>query len=409
MTESGLELAPFRGVRFAVHDAAELAGLTSPPYDVLDASAIDDLRAADPRNVVRLILPESGDPAEAGDLFGRWRSDGTLVTDDGPALYVYEQRRADDGRILQRGLLGGLGLRAETDGVVLPHEDVMPGPVAGRLAVMRACAGNLEPILLSYEGGGAASEITEQIANSSTPALRTRTSDGLEHRIWPVRDPDQLATIADDLALRQALIADGHHRYAAYRKLQEELRDEGHGSGPWDRGLALLVDQRAYPLRVDAIHRVLTGVGLDMFVERIGTMPHAQVEEFGDVDAARKAVGAVHVTAHTFLATDGHRWVVVSVPFGVPRVEPPLDTAVLHELLSDPAFALDENRIRYAHDEASALRATSEGAVAVLLEPVKVATVHALAQRGVRMPRKSTSFGPKPRTGLVMRAFDAEG
>jgi uncharacterized protein (DUF1015 family) len=29
-----------------------------------------------------------------------------------------------------------------------------------------------------------------------------------------------------------------------------------------------------------------------------------------------------------------------------------------------------------------------------------------LAAEGVRMPRKSTSFGPKPRTGLVLRTFD---
>jgi len=29
-----------------------------------------------------------------------------------------------------------------------------------------------------------------------------------------------------------------------------------------------------------------------------------------------------------------------------------------------------------------------------------------IAADGVRMPRKSTSFGPKPRTGLLLRTFD---
>jgi uncharacterized protein (DUF1015 family) len=34
--------------------------------------------------------------------------------------------------------------------------------------------------------------------------------------------------------------------------------------------------------------------------------------------------------------------------------------------------------------------------------------VYEVAGLGRRVPRKSTSFGPKPRTGLVMRLF-AEG
>jgi uncharacterized protein (DUF1015 family) len=36
------------------------------------------------------------------------------------------------------------------------------------------------------------------------------------------------------------------------------------------------------------------------------------------------------------------------------------------------------------------------------------ADVYAVAARGEKVPRKSTSFAPKPRTGLVLRTF-AEG
>jgi uncharacterized protein (DUF1015 family) len=31
--------------------------------------------------------------------------------------------------------------------------------------------------------------------------------------------------------------------------------------------------------------------------------------------------------------------------------------------------------------------------------------VYAVAARGEKVPRKSTSFAPKPRTGLVLRSF----
>ena len=37
---------------------------------------------------------------------------------------------------------------------MLPHEDVMPGPVTGRRLLMEATQANLEPIFLLYDGSG---------------------------------------------------------------------------------------------------------------------------------------------------------------------------------------------------------------------------------------------------------------
>src|SRR5260370_35551328 len=55
-------------------------------------------------------------------------------------------------------------------------------------------------------------------------------------------------------------MADGHHRYAAYLQVQGRLRQAGAGAGPWDLGLALLVDSAAYPPHLGAIHRVIVGL-----------------------------------------------------------------------------------------------------------------------------------------------------
>jgi uncharacterized protein (DUF1015 family) len=44
----------------------------------------------------------------------------------------------------------------------------------------------------------------------------------------------------------------------------------------------------------------------------------------------------------------------------------------------------------------------------VICSPMSADQVYQVAALGRRVPRKSTSFGPKPRTGLVMRLF-AEG
>ncbi len=131
----------------------------------------------------------------------------------------------------------------------------MPHVVADRAALMRATSANLEPLLLTYRGDGATAATTTVVERTAErpPLLSTTTEDGVGHRLWSVTDPTDLDRVRSELARQQALIADGHHRWATYRT----LRAEHPSPSPWDYGLVLLVDTARYPLRVRAIHRLL--------------------------------------------------------------------------------------------------------------------------------------------------------
>src|SRR5690606_28482125 len=185
-----------------------------------------------PNNVVRLILPgtpgsdapgaphDPADPkyAQARRTLEEWCESGILVADEQPALYVYEQRGPG---VLQRGLIGDVCLPDPAQRIILPHEDVLPGPVQDRLALMSTTQANLEPIFLLYNGGnGTATRLVDEVAAHRTPLVTARTEDGLTHRLWAITDEAEIAAINEDLHPRQALIADGHHRYATYRLLQ---------------------------------------------------------------------------------------------------------------------------------------------------------------------------------------------
>lgn len=152
-------------------------------------------------------------------------------------------------------MIGALALSPASEGVVLPHEDVMADVVEDRADLMRTVGAHLEPLLLSYAGDGGRSGTTAVIERvvERVPLLTTTTEDGFSHRLWAVTDPEEQAEIESDLSHRQALIADGHHRWATYLRLQQEQS----GPGPWDFGLVLLVDTARHPLRVRAIHRLL--------------------------------------------------------------------------------------------------------------------------------------------------------
>ncbi|MEU8352193.1 DUF1015 domain-containing protein [Streptomyces sp. NPDC048845] len=420
----GLRLSPFRGLRYAPERIGSLAAVTSPPYDVVvRPDGLRHLETADPHNIVRLILPQAASPAarhrQAADTLHRWQAEGVLRTDPEPALYVYEQRAGDT---LQRGLIGALRLSRPEEGVVLPHEDVMPDVVADRADLMRETAANLEPLLLSYRGDGTVSGAVAVIERAirRAPLLSTTTEDGFCHRLWAVTDPAELAEAGTDLARRRALIADGHHRWATYLR----LRDERPSPGPWDHGLVLLVDTARYPLRVRAIHRLLERLPVpdalralkDAFrVRRIdGPLPRAL-----DVLHTSSAAAAPGGPDNAFLlAGDGGfhlldrpdpELLARTVPAGRPEAWRTLDATVLHSVLLEHVWRIPDGPedIRYIHDtEAAVEQAERHGGTAVLMRPVHEDTVRGLAEQGVTMPRKSTSFGPKPATGLVLRDLD---
>ncbi|XRQ15743.1 DUF1015 family protein [Actinomadura welshii] len=417
-TGRGLELAPFRGVRFDPAVAGDPASVTTPPYDLIDHAAALRLLAGGGYNIVRLNLPRAAgeDYAAAGERLRRWLDEGALTVDPDPALYVYEA--SEDGTVLQRGLIGAVGLRAESEGVVLPHENVFPGPVRDRLALMTATNANLEPIFLVYEGGGDAARIVDGAAGHE-PLVEFRADDGLTHRLWSITDPALHARVAADVRGKRALIADGHHRYATYRALQQRHHAAGDGPGPWDAGLALLVDSARYPPHLGAIHRVLPGLRPEDAVDRARKV--LRVTAFQDEATALEALA--RASGPAFLLGGGDTLHLLTDPDAdaLSRCMPAghsarwrrLDTAVLDHLLIGGVWDLpeNENAIEVVHDDPSAAvaRARRTGGTAVLLNALRVEDVLAIAGEGERVPRKSTSFGPKPRTGLVFRLLGTEG
>jgi uncharacterized protein (DUF1015 family) len=408
----GLSLEPFRGLRPRA-DADRLGRLLCPPYDVIDPAARERLLAADADNAVAVVLPDPTPEgyAEAARRLEQSVESGLYAVDEQPALYVYEMVDTDGSRT--RGLLGAVELRDAADGVILPHENTMAGPVADRLSVMTATGADLEPIYLVYDGGGPASALLRAV-ETTAPAAEAITPDGITHRLWVVTDADAIATVRADLATRRALIADGHHRYATYQERQRRSRATD-GAGPWDRGLALLVDSSEYGPQVHAIHRVVRGLSLADAVNLLREW--GQVEEIGepaetatDKLAAEPAFAAVLTDgASTYVVRDsaGRLADAVRDRSDVPALAD-LDVTVLHRGLVELVWQLtdDVDSVGYAHGIADAVEEAREldgSGFAVLLRPTPVAAVAAVAAAGARMPRKSTLFTPKPASGLVMR------
>jgi uncharacterized protein (DUF1015 family) len=207
--------------------------------------------------------------------------------------------------------------------------------------------------------------------------------------------------IGVELEDTQALIADGHHRYAAYLRLQAQLRDADAptDTSPWDFGLAMLVDQHDHPLRVGPIHRSIGAVTMSD-IQEISTERGDEFRRFPDREAvfAAQAAGAADRARVGFVVSDGRAWALLET-----RRTSPVDAAVLHEVLL-PSWDIADEQVGYHHSLDQALHTTArQPGIVLAVHPPTLSQVMETAARGVRMPRKSTSFAPKPRMGVVMR------
>ncbi len=415
----GLVLRPFRALRYDVEPEA-LAALTSPPYDVIDDRERADLLAADAKNVVRLILPEDGSDGTsryqvAARQLSAWRSDGTLARDAEPALYVYEEAA---GGHAQRGLVGAVGLARPDAEIVLPHEDTMAGPVSDRLALSEATQANLEPIFLVYEGGGAASALVAT-ADQREPLIDTITADGIRHRLWAITDPVELESIAADLLARRATIADGHHRYANYLQYQAQRRAEGLGDGP---GTSASPSSSTPPCSAP---RCTPSIGSSRRCRR-QRRPKRQAAAFRVTptsargDELLEALAKAGAQGPAFaLADSKSAWILTepneaAIALAMPEERSAawraLDVSLAHYLLVRQLWGLADtvDVVGFRHDLASAIEGAGSNGTALLLNPTPVEAVAAVAAAGDRMPRKSTLFTPKPRTGLLIRLLDGD-
>jgi uncharacterized protein (DUF1015 family) len=417
---AGLEVRPFRALTYRQRDPEHLARVSSPAYDLVTATGRDRLADADPHNIVRLILPRldpadggtGADPAQqAAATLTDWLDEGVLERDPEPALWLYELA-PPGGAPATLGWLGAVGLPAAGSAAVLPHEDTFPVAVEGRRALLAATGTDLEPIVLAHDADPEIAELTASAALVE-PTLEITDDDGVRHRLRRFTDTTLLASLQAAFARTGAVIADGHHRFAAARA-NARSQPSAHGS---DAILALVTPMGPGGLRVDAIHRVVPDLDLDTAVGAAGrgfTASDVPVAGWGEAEAAivrwladpergEFLLTVVRRVARLFAPTPE---VAATVPAEAPSSWRRLDVVLAHHGLFTALWGRRDgpDSVLIAHTVAEALRIARErSGIAVLLRPPSPADVAAVARAGARMPRKSTLFVPKPRTGLVLR------
>jgi hypothetical protein len=267
------------------------------------------------------------------------------------------------------------------DAQVRHSEQVYPHVVAERATMLTGLGRATSAAMLIPATGGDA--LTETITTTRhEPAVSTTDSAGRTHRLWLLGPGEEQNALLAAVQRQPLLVADGNHRVAA----------AAHA------GSSLLALVTAGPdLRIGAIHRALVNTGL----------------RTADLAEAWRRTGLTVRAVHD--ASPPAKPGIVTVPAGLlvelPEPGEPLpriDHSVVEQVLIADALGIDPagphvRALPAGHDPGPDVDAVLQ------LAPVPLADVLAVHRQGRRMPRKSTYFTPKPRSGLLIADLRPSG
>ena len=407
------ELSPFAAIRYDhASTSGDLSAVIAPPYDVIDQRDKDALLARSGHNIVSVDLPhvppKSAGPAavyeDAAIRLERWLSDGVLVREAAPAIYLYHQVFEFGGRSHTRKMfIARLRLTPFSDGSILPHEQTFGGPKEDRLALMQATRCQLSALLGIYADPSHRVEDAFAATANRQPEV-TGSLNGVQNRMWTVRDAAVVQSVVTAMAEKKVYIADGHHRYGTALLYRDWLAEQNGGKlandHPANYVMFVLAGMDDPGCLILPYHRALANVSFATVVEawRDGTQPcDAAAADVVVWDGATGEASPLRFCNRAIMATlepdQGEAW-------------RQLDYAYLHRYLIDELLATDTGttpEVRYVKSEENAKQtARDERGVALLVNATPMAHLRAVSDAGALMPAKSTYFHPKLATGLTI-------
>lgn len=357
------------------------AGPTSFVLRPFHGLALSPQRVGDPASARAFARPYR----DVAARLRRWEAHGHVIRDRDPALYLHEYTV---GALTVRGLVGALDVTRADRGerVVLPHEGVHPDQARDLATRMGEMELNPAPILLVHRGPGAVRELLTRVM-SDDPWQEYVDRTERHNRVWALRDGSLLDTLQAHLASARPMIADGHHRYAAYRALHEQRP----GTAA-DLGLVMLVDQDDTPLHLGAIHRTIGRVGLEELAHAVG--------EAGTLTTVTESSALATLGPTSLAVTDGSAWARLDLGTLTERAA----VQVLHEDVLPRLVG--QHAIGYHHSVDDALERVARGReLAVLMPAPDFDLVDRIVSSDRLLPEKATSFQPKPSLGVLMRSL----
>ncbi|MBW8015446.1 MAG: DUF1015 domain-containing protein [Planctomycetes bacterium] len=433
-----MEIKAFKAFRFNSAVVGDAADCICPPYDVIDEKMQDELYKKSQYNAVRIVKGKSaGSDTDTDNKYTRagvnlagWIEKGALIQDGKDTIYAYVQDFEIGPMQCTRSGFVALGKLKPFGQGVQPHEKTLDGPKADRLKLMRQKKAQFGQIFLLFDDPEKiADEIIEKVATGDC-LIDFTDDDGVKHKIYAIDDPADVDAVTSMMASKEAVIADGHHRYETALNYFAETKNSAA-----EYRMMTFVNMHNEGLVVLPTHRLVAGLAdfdIASMIEKIAD--EFEVAEYSFTDDAEKESAKKKMFARMrsdfqqdknsfgIYAAGGKFYVSVLKDSGsMNRIGPDmsdaakgLDVNVLHLLVLDKVMGIGDkelagqSNIKYikdigdAIDQSIAKVDSGKSQVVFFMNPTRIDQVRDIAAANEKMPQKSTFFYPKIYTGLVI-------
>jgi len=406
---------PFRALRPPQEKVGQVAAV---PYDVVNTEEARALAEGNPLSFLHVSRPEIDLPEgthiyadevyeKARTNFEQFKTDGTLVEEDEPRLYIY---RLVMGGHTQVGVAAACSVDEYDTDLIRKHERTRPDKENDRTRHILTLRAQTGPVFLTYRADRRLDALVEA-ETKREPLYDFEAPDGVRHTVWRAAAAEQLARCFAEVPL--LYIADGHHRAASASRARAELKGKNPdhtGEESYNRFLAVVFpDEQMQILPYHRVVKDLNGRGEEEFLEDIRA--RFQITE----DARREGPGkAGHW--HMYL---GGKWYGLSLrgESALTLSDDPttaLDVSLLQNNLLDPVLGVTDPRTDKRIDFVGGIRGTPElerlvdegrAAVAFALYATSIEDLLRVSDAGGVMPPKSTWFEPKLRDAILIHTI----
>lgn len=403
---------PFKAYRPSIENQSLIPAL---PYDVMSSDEAREMVKGNPLSFLyidraEINFSENINPYsmqvydKAREKLIKLETEGNLVQDDSPCLYVYKQVMNDR---VQTGLVGCASIDDYKNNVIKKHEHTLAKKEQDRINHVNTCDANTGPIFLTYRSDDNINNIVDDWTDNHK-SVYDFVSDGVRQSVWVIDDSDTISILQGAFDTVDSLyIADGHHRCESAVKVGEMRRAQKpdyNGDEEFNYFLAIAFpDKDLHIMDYNRVVRDLNGLSFDEFINRV--KKNFDVTEF--------PFKQVPEEKHTMSMYYNGSWYKLAAKKGTFDESDPvarLDVSILQDNLLDPVLGIrnpkNDDRIDFIGGirglDELVRRADSDMKIAFAMYPATVEDLMSIADAGKIMPPKSTWFEPKLLSGLFI-------
>ncbi|OGI08032.1 MAG: hypothetical protein A2Y40_09855 [Candidatus Margulisbacteria bacterium GWF2_35_9] len=420
-----VKFKPFKGVLYNKEIVKDYANVVSQPYDKISPVMQDEYYKKSEYNIARIVKNKSefdNNPyTTAKKYLDKWLGEGALKQLDSDSFFYLEQTYTIFGNTHTRKAIIGLGkLHDYEDQVIMPHEQTLKGPKVDRLELLRATKFNVGQIFMLYRDPKNVVNNELSQLSKDTPFFSITDDEGVQHRLFLVKDASMQKSIASFLSDKKLYIADGHHRYETALAYSKEKYDPKNPDALTAYCMMTLVNAYDEGLKILPTHRlvnndlkynyetVMKELSKNFSIKEL-TVPenlediHQYIENLPKHSilfyAKEKKTKILQLT----LTNDVY-------DKNLSKSLTDLDVYLLHQLILDTILGITKEDlakktyITYKRSPEGSLREIQDGShsMCFLLKSTGVDSVLSIADDKQTMPQKSTDFYPKILSGYVL-------